>query len=42
MGIQNDFPTVKSVLPFRKNRESELSNEEKKHNGKHSKIRVIS
>ena len=42
MGIQNDFPTVKSVLPFRKKRKKgELSNEEKKHNGKHSKIRVI-
>jgi DDE superfamily endonuclease/Helix-turn-helix of DDE superfamily endonuclease len=41
MGIQNDFPTVKSVLPFRKNRKSELSNEEKKHNRKHSKLRVI-
>ena len=42
MGVQNDFPTVKSVLPFRKKRKKgELSNEEKKHNGKHSKIRVI-
>ena len=42
MGVQNDFPTVKSVLPFRKNRKkSELSNEEKKHNRKHSKLRVI-
>jgi hypothetical protein len=42
MGIQNDFPTVKSVLPFRKSRKkSELSNEEKKYNRKHSKLRVI-
>ena len=42
MGVKNDFPTVKSVLPFRKNRKkSELSNEEKKHNRKHSKLRVI-
>ena len=43
MGVQNDFPTVKSVvvLPFRKNRKSELSNEEKRHNRKHSKLRVI-
>ena len=42
MGIQNDFPTVKSVFPFRKNRKkSELPNEEKKHNRKHFKLRVI-
>ena len=42
MGVKNDFPTVKSVvLPFRKNRKSELSNEEKRHNRKHSKLRVI-
>jgi hypothetical protein len=35
-------PTVKSVLPIRKNRKkSELSNEEKKYNRKHSKLRVI-
>ena len=41
MGVKNDFPTVKSVLPFRKNRKSELSDEEKKYNRKHSKLRVI-
>ena len=42
MGVQNDFPTVKSVLPFRKNRKkSELSDEEKRYNRKHSKLRVI-
>jgi hypothetical protein len=42
MGVQNDFPTVKSVLPFRKKRKKgELSNEEKKHNRRHSKLRVI-
>jgi hypothetical protein len=42
MGVKNDFPTVKSVLPFRKSRKkSELSNEEKRHNRKHSKLRVI-
>ena len=29
------------VLPFRKKRKSELSNEEKKHNTKHSKLMVI-
>ena len=42
MGVKNDFPTVRSVLPFRKNRKKgELSNEEKKHNRRHSKLRVI-
>ena len=42
IGVKNDFPTVKSVLPFRKKRKkSELSNEEKRHNRKHSKLRVI-
>ena len=28
-------------MPFRKKRKSELPNEEKKHNTKHSKLRVI-
>jgi DDE superfamily endonuclease/Helix-turn-helix of DDE superfamily endonuclease len=42
IGVKNDFPTVKSVLPFRKKRKkSELSDEEKKYNRKHSKLRVI-
>ena len=43
MGVKNDFPTVKYVvLPFRKKRKKgELSDEEKKHNRKHSKLRVI-
>jgi hypothetical protein len=43
VGVQNDFPTVKYVvLPFRKNRKkSELTDEEKRYNGKHSKLRVI-
>ena len=42
MGVKNDFPTVKSVPPFRKKRKKgELSNEEKKHNRRHSKLRVI-
>ena len=41
MGVQNDYPTVKSVLPFRKKRKSELSDEEKRHNRKHSKLRII-
>jgi hypothetical protein len=37
IGVKNDFPTVK----FRKKRKSELSDEEKKNNTKHSKLRVI-
>ena len=42
MGVKNDFPTVKSVLPIRKKRKKgELSDEEKKYNRKHSKLRVI-
>ena len=43
MGVKNDFPTVKSVLPFRKNRKKgELLNTKKKiDNRKHSKLRVI-
>jgi hypothetical protein len=42
MGVKNDYPTVKSVLPlFRKKRKSELSDEEKRHNRKHSKLRII-
>ena|SRR5437764_8975970 len=41
MGVKNDFPTVKSVLPFRKKRKkSELCDEEKRNNRKHSKLRV--
>ncbi len=41
LGVHNDFPTVKPVLPFRKKRKSELSDEEKRHNRKHSKLRII-
>jgi hypothetical protein len=41
LGVKSDFPTVKYVLPFRKRRKSELSDEEKRYNGKHSKLRVI-
>ncbi|MBV9177863.1 MAG: hypothetical protein JO297_12575 [Nitrososphaeraceae archaeon] len=42
LGVKNDLPTVKYVLSFRKNRKrSELSNEEKRHNRKHSKLRVV-
>jgi hypothetical protein len=42
MGVQNDFPTVKYVLPFKKKRGGpELSKKEKRHNRNHSKIRTI-
>jgi len=41
LGVKNDFPTVKYVLPFRKKRKSELSDEEKRYNRKYSKLRII-
>ncbi len=41
MGVKDDFPTAKYVLPFKKKRKSELSDEEKRHNRKHSRLRVI-
>jgi len=41
LGVKNDFPTVKYVLPIKKKRKSELSDEEKKYNRKHSRLRVI-
>src|SRR2546426_2414301 len=41
MGVQNDFPTVKSVLPFRKKMNNDLSKEEKIHNKKQSQLRII-
>ena len=41
LGVQNDFPTVKSVLPVRKKKNVVLSGEEKKHNRRRSKLRVI-
>src|SRR5215831_20463537 len=41
LGVKDYFPTVKYVLPFKKKRKSELSDEEKKYNRKHSELRVI-
>src|SRR5215469_9792668 len=41
LGVKKDFPTVKYVLPFKKKKKSELSDEEKKYNRKHSKLRII-
>ena len=42
LGIQKDFPTVKSLLPYRKKRKSELSMEERRYNKKHAKLRIVS
>ena len=41
MGVQNDYHTVKSVLPFRKKMNNDLSNEEKIYNKKQSQLRII-
>ena len=41
MGVQNDFPTVKSVLPVRKKKNVVLSGEETIFNRKHSQLRMI-
>ena len=41
MGVQNDYHTVKSVLPFRKKMNNDLSKEEKVYNKKHSQLRII-
>ncbi|MBV9176225.1 MAG: hypothetical protein JO327_08520 [Nitrososphaeraceae archaeon] len=44
LGVQNDFPPTiikYVVLPFRKKRKSELSDDEKRYNRKHPKLRVI-
>ena len=40
-GVQNDFPTVKSVLPVKKKKNSILSNQERTYNRKHSQLRII-
>jgi hypothetical protein len=43
LGVQKDFPTVKSVLPIKKKRNdgSMLSYEERTYNKKHSRLRII-
>jgi hypothetical protein len=41
LGVKNDFPTVKSILPFRKKKNSILSDEERTYNRKHSQLRII-
>ena len=39
--VQNDYHTVKCVLPFRKKMNNDLSKEEKIYNKKHSQLRII-
>ncbi|MFL6379848.1 MAG: transposase family protein [Nitrososphaeraceae archaeon] len=41
LGVEKDFPTVKSVLPIRKRRNNMLSYEETTYNKKHSQLRII-
>ncbi|HEY6885262.1 MAG TPA: transposase family protein [Nitrososphaeraceae archaeon] len=43
LGVQNDYPTGKYKLPFKKKRGgvSELSKEEKRHNKIHSRLRAV-
>jgi hypothetical protein len=40
-GVQNDFPNVTSVLPFRKKMDNDLSNEKKIYSKKQSQLRII-
>jgi len=42
LGIEKDFPTVKSVLPIRKKKKNTLlSNDDTKYNKNHSRLRII-
>jgi hypothetical protein len=41
LGIEKDFPTVKSVLPIRKKKNTLLSNDDTKYNKNHSRLRII-
>jgi DDE superfamily endonuclease len=41
LGVQNDYPTVKSILPLRKKMTNDLSKEEKIYNKKQSQLRTI-
>lgn len=40
-GIQNDFPKLNPILPFKREKGKELTEEQKKFNKEHSKERVI-
>jgi DDE superfamily endonuclease len=41
LGVQNDYPTVKPILPLRKKMTNDLSKEEKIYNKKQSQLRTI-
>ena len=41
LGVEKDFPEQLSVLPNRKKRNQDLSQEEKEHNKNHSKKRIV-
>ena len=41
LGIEKDFPTVKSVLPIRKKKNTLLSNDDMRYNKNHSRLRII-
>lgn len=40
-GVQNDFPSIRSVLPIKKKRKRKISRKERRYNGKLSRKRVV-
>jgi hypothetical protein len=40
LGIQKDFSTIKSVLPFRRKKNTPLSNDDVRYNKNHSRLRI--
>jgi hypothetical protein len=40
-GIEKGFPTVKSVLPIRKKKNTLLSNDDIRYNKNHSRLRIV-
>jgi len=41
LGIEKDYPTIKSVLPVRKKKYTLLSNDDVKYNKNYSSLRII-
>ena len=41
LGVEKDFPEQRSSLPYKKKKDRELSQEEKKHNKSHSRKRIV-
>lgn len=41
LGIEKDYPTIKSVLPIRKKKNTLLSNDDVRYNKNHSRLRII-